>query len=131
MNRVAIGLGSNIQPAENIARAKEILSREFQVLRTSTFKKTKAVDATEHPDFINGVLLLETPLSQEALKARLYEIEEELGRPKQGNRSAPRTIDLDIIVWNGKIVDPDYYTRDFLQEAIQEVWPLAIPEKFR
>ena len=35
----------------------------------------------------------------------------------------PRTIDLDLLVWNGKVVDKDYYTRDFLRQIAAELLP--------
>ena len=123
MNRVVVGLGSNILPEENIQKAREIFESEFFILKASEFKKTKPISAPDHPDFINGVLLLETSLNQEKLKNRLYEIEELLGRPRHGKRSDPRTIDLDILVWNEKIMDDDIYTRDFLHQAVLEVLP--------
>jgi len=123
VNRVAVGLGSNLQPEANIEKAKALLASEFRVLKASEFRKTKPVNAPDHPDFINGVLLLETSLSRPALKERLHGIEESLGRPRKGDRSAPRTIDLDILVWNGEIIDPDYHSCDFLQKAVAEVLP--------
>lgn len=128
MNRVVVGLGSNILPEENIQKARKILESEFSILKSSEFKRTKPIAAPHHPDFINGVLLLETSFSQEKLKTRLYEIEELLGRPRQGKRSAPRTIDLDILVWNEKIIDADTYTRDFLRQAVLEVLPKLADE---
>ena len=123
MNRVAVGVGSNINPIENIAKAREILSSEFRLLQASDFKKTKPIGSINHPDFINGALLLETHLSQDEFKNRLHDIEEQLGRPRNGNRSAPRTIDLDLVIWNGKVMDPDIYEREFLKAAVLEIWP--------
>jgi 2-amino-4-hydroxy-6-hydroxymethyldihydropteridine diphosphokinase len=55
------------------------------------------------------------------LKELLISIENQLGRDRQADRWGPRTMDLDIIVWNGKITDTDYYSRDFLQKSVVEV----------
>ncbi len=131
MNQVVIGLGSNIDAEKNIAKAKEILSAQFQILQSSQFKITKPINAKNHPDFVNGALLIETFLSQGELKTRLHDIEESLGRPRHSDRSAPRTIDLDIIVWNNLILDQDFYTRDFLKNAVLELLPELLQNPFR
>ena len=49
--------------------------------------------------------------------------ERELGRIRKSDRYDPRTIDLDIVVWGGEIMDEDVYEREFLRAAILEVCP--------
>jgi 7,8-dihydro-6-hydroxymethylpterin-pyrophosphokinase len=44
-----------------------------------------------------------------------------MGRDRTAPKFGPRNIDLDIVVWNGEIVDNDYYTRDFLQKSVDEI----------
>ena len=121
MNRVAVGIGSNIRPAENIQNAVELLGREHALLKMSHFSTTAPVGFTEQPDFVNGAVLLQTDLTNEQFRGYLKELERRLGRVKTGNKYGPRTIDLDIVVWNGTVVDKDYYTRDFLKRAVDEV----------
>ena len=75
-----------------------------QIIHESQFIETEPVGETEQPPFVNGVFLIETTLSAEQLKERLRAIEEQLGRTQ---RIGPRTIDLDIVIWNNKVVDPD------------------------
>ena len=123
MNRVIIGLGSNIEPALNIQKTKGILAQKFRVLAESTFKVTKPVGTVEQPDFINGALLVETELNQNQLKAQLRDIEVKLGRAQDAIRYDPRTIDLDIVVWNDTIVDRNFYERGFLKESALELIP--------
>ncbi|HKI88902.1 MAG TPA: 2-amino-4-hydroxy-6-hydroxymethyldihydropteridine diphosphokinase, partial [Draconibacterium sp.] len=62
-----------------------------------------------------------TSFNRKTLTRELKKIEDELGRDRTVPKFGPRTIDLDIVVWNGKIVDKDYYTRDFLQKNVQEI----------
>ncbi len=57
------------------------------------------------------------------MKTRLREIESGLGRVRTGNKNGPRTIDLDILVWNGEVVDDDVYEREFLKTSIRELLP--------
>ena len=66
---------------------------------------------------------METQLDRHAVKAVLRGIENELGRIRTANKDGPRTIDLDVVVWNGGIVDDDVFQRDFLKQAVLELMP--------
>jgi 2-amino-4-hydroxy-6-hydroxymethyldihydropteridine diphosphokinase len=123
MNIALISAGSNISPAENIEKAKAFLVRKFRSISFSKNLMTKPVGFAEQPDFINAVFYIKTRKDQAALKLLLWEIEDRLGRVRTGNKYGPRTIDLDIVVWNGVIVDDDVYTRDFLKELVVEMMP--------
>ncbi len=123
MNRAVIGIGSNIEPERNVAEARRHIAHRHAVVAESPFVRTRPVGCVDQADFTNGALLLETPLDRERLRAELKGIESLLGRERQGNRYGPRTIDLDIVVWNGRVVDPDFYTRDFLRQAVMAVLP--------
>ena len=57
------------------------------------------------------------------MKADLKAIEVKLGRQPGKHRYGPRTIDLDLVVWNGEVIDQDLYTRDYLREAVLAVLP--------
>jgi 2-amino-4-hydroxy-6-hydroxymethyldihydropteridine diphosphokinase len=116
MNKVIIGLGSNILPEENIGKALEELGNIISIIKTTALLRTKPVGIIDQPDFLNGALLAETNLDKESLKVYLKSLEDLLGRDRTLPKSGPRTIDLDIIVWNGEILDEDYYTRDYLRE---------------
>ena len=123
MNSAIIGLGSNIRPHANIQKAKKILDHKLTVIKESTFRITEPIGGNNQPRFINGAVFLETCISIAELKFMLKAIETALGRKKSKNKNAPRTIDLDILVWNNQIVDPDVYTRGFLKDSIQELFP--------
>ena len=78
---------------------------------------------SRQPDFYNGALLMETELEQQSLKMELKRIEDILGRDRSLPKFGPRTIDLDILIWNKKVVDEDYYERDFLRKGVEEIIP--------
>ena len=122
MNTVVVALGSNIAPKENIPKAKEILANQYKLLAESGFITTKPFGDVQQPDFLNGAVLLQTSLSLDQLKSGLKKIEGSLGRGPL-NRKGPRTIDLDIVIWNDKIIDPDFYERDYLKQAALELMP--------
>ena len=121
MNECIIGIGSNIDAEKNIQKMLKILKTRVKVLRVSSFLKTEPIGISEQPYFTNGAVKINTDLDREGLNHKLKEIEDELGRDRTAPRFGPRTIDLDIVVWNGEVVDKDYYTRDFLQKSVQEI----------
>ena len=122
MNTCIIGIGSNINAETNIEKMLEILQKRVLVIKISPMIKTTPIGITNQPDYTNGAVKIETELDQQKLNSMLKAIEDELGRERSGPKFGPRTMDLDIVVWNGKIVDPDYYTRDFLEKSVKAVW---------
>ncbi len=121
MNVVIIGIGSNIDAEENIDSMLKILRQSVKVVRISSFVKTKPIGIENQPEFTNGAVKVETSLDFEFLNAMLKKIEDKLGRDRSVHKYGPRTIDLDVVVWNGEVVDEDYYSRDFLKKSVQEV----------
>lgn len=121
MNSAIIGIGSNVNAEKNIPKMLKILETKVDVLKVSTFIKTKPIGIIDQPDFTNGAVKVQTNLNLRNLNKLLKEIEDQLGRVRTGPKSGPRCIDLDIVVWNGEIVDEDYYTRDFLQKSVDEL----------
>ena len=120
-HEVVIGLGSNIDPEANLEQAVQELKSRFKVSKRSQWTQTKPIGIQDQPDFYNGALLMETELEQQSLKKELKRIEDILGRDRNLSKFGPRTIDLDILIWNKKVVDEDYYERDFLRKAVEEI----------
>jgi len=123
MNRAVIGVGSNIKPGRYIPLARSAVAHSHRLLAESSFIETSPIGNPHSPAFINGVFLIETEMTRLALKRWLRKTEADLGRIRTADRYAPRTIDLDLVVWNGRIVDPDIYSRDFLRRLVMEVLP--------
>ena len=122
-HEVVIGLGSNIDPEANLEQAVQELKSRFKVSKRSQWTRTKPIGIQDQPDFYNGALLMETELEQQSLKKELRRIEDILGRDRSLPKFGPRTIDLDILIWNKKVVDEDYYERDFLRKGVEEIIP--------
>ena len=120
-NTAIIGIGSNINAEKNIPKILKILKTKVTVLKVSAFLKTKPIGILNQPDFTNGAVKIQTNIEFEKLNKLLKKIEDQLGRIRTGPKSGSRCIDLDIIVWNNKIIDKDYYTRDFLQKSVSEL----------
>ena len=122
-HEVVIGLGSNIDPEANLEQAVQELKSRFKVSKRSQWTRTKPIGIQDQPDFYNGALLMETELEQQSLKKELKRIEDLLGRDRSLPKYGPRTIDLDILIWNKKVIDEDYYERDFLRKGVEEIIP--------
>jgi len=126
MNEVVIGIGSNIDPQTNIARALKTLSAHLNIVRQSPVVQTQPLGMTECCDFENTALFAQTYMSQDDLQKTLKSIEQGQGRPRDHDKHAPRTIDLDILVFNQTIVDQDVYSRPFLKEAVHYLIPEVV-----
>jgi len=121
LNTVVVGVGSNINPIDNIEKAKNYISSDHKLLKSSNFIKTKPIGYKNQDDFLNGALLVKTALCLETFKDYLKNIENNLGRQRTNNKNGPRTIDLDILLWNGDVVNVDYYEREFLQKVVNDL----------
>jgi 2-amino-4-hydroxy-6-hydroxymethyldihydropteridine diphosphokinase len=135
-----VGVGANVgRPRETIAAALTLLDQESDVelVAVSTLRETDPVGHEEQPRFLNGVVELATELSPQELLARLLAIETRLGRVRgQGPRFGPRTIDLDLLLYDEETVDepgltlphPRMHERRFVLEPLAELDPaLVVP----
>ncbi len=123
MNTVIVGIGSNIDAEKNVTAAKRMLREKLNVLGESKFVRTKPIGPREQQDFLNGSLLVKTRLGRKQLKTVLKGVEIALGRGVREDRYGPRKMDLDMLVWNGEIIDSDIYKRDFLRRSVIELCP--------
>ncbi|NIO07673.1 MAG: 2-amino-4-hydroxy-6-hydroxymethyldihydropteridine diphosphokinase [Deltaproteobacteria bacterium] len=123
MNQAVIGIGSNIEPTVNIPKAINRIAENHRIIRESRLVETEPLAGRQQPNYLNGAILIQTVMDLDELKNWLRTVEDELGRSRTGDRYESRTIDLDIVVWGGTIVDSDVYEREFLKAAIREVCP--------
>jgi 2-amino-4-hydroxy-6-hydroxymethyldihydropteridine diphosphokinase len=101
MNDVYLSLGSNIEPIAHLKAAVELLREKLEVVAVSPVYETAPMGYTEQANFLNVAVHIRTAFSPEAVKTILLEIEQALGRVRDPqNKNAPRTIDLDIALWN-------------------------------
>ena len=123
MNLAVIAVGSNINPVKNVQGALARIAARHRILARSRLRRTEPIGPKDQPDFLNGALLVETQMDRRALRGWLRHVEADLGRVRAAEKSGPRTIDLDIVVWNGRIVHEDVRERDFLRCAVAQVCP--------
>ena len=101
--RVYVGLGSNLlHPRRQLARAVRALARlpRTRVVGVSgNYVSAPLGCALPQPEFVNAVAALETALPPLGLLARLHAIERRQRRALQRPRNAPRTLDLDVLLY--------------------------------
>ena len=115
---IILGLGSNLSSSfgdrfNNINLAMSYLeSYDIKILKKSSFYETLSYPNQKNPKFINIVILVKTHLLPIDLMSVLIFIEEKLER-KRVQKNDPRTCDIDIIDFNGKVINFKYKNLDF------------------
>jgi len=131
LNLVYISAGSNIGEREaNLEFGARRLGECGNLLRTSSFFETEPVGYADQPWFLNQVFELETTLTPHELLALCNEIEHDCGRVRTF-QNAPRTLDLDILLYGDLIVSdpnlviphPRMAERRFVLEPLAEMAP--------
>jgi 2-amino-4-hydroxy-6-hydroxymethyldihydropteridine diphosphokinase len=128
-----VGLGSNLEHPENqVRQAFDELDRlpHTRLVRKSSLYRTAPIGHEAQPDFINAVAQLETGLPAERLLAELQDIEQRHGR-KRSFRNAPRTLDLDLLLFGDArlsspqltVPHPRMHERAFVLEPLLEIAP--------
>ena len=135
-----VGLGSNLEhPRRQLARALaelEGLPRTRLVAVSHNYLSAPLGCSEPQPDYVNAVVALRTALSPQALLARFGAIERRHGRRHRGRRNAPRTLDLDLLLFGRRRVNqrtlsiphPGMHERAFVLVPLAEIAPcVTIP----
>jgi len=129
--RAFLSLGSNLEPESNLPRAALGLRPLGRILACSNVYRNPAVGPTPGPDFLNAAVLMETELTPHVLRTELRALETRLGRRRTSDKYAPRTIDLDLVLYGALVVrvdgldlpDPDLVIRPHLAIPLAELDP--------
>jgi 2-amino-4-hydroxy-6-hydroxymethyldihydropteridine diphosphokinase len=113
---VLIALGSSLggrfgAPAAAVAAAIEALPEAgFQVLARSSLWRSASWPDPTLPDYINALVIVETPLTPAQALDRLHALEAGFGRDRtidEAPRNAPRVIDLDLIAHGRSVIQSE------------------------
>jgi 2-amino-4-hydroxy-6-hydroxymethyldihydropteridine diphosphokinase len=140
MHRAYIGIGANqgdVFAAVRIALAEIEAIEGCRITGRSSWYRTAPIDAAG-PDFINGVVAVDTVLDPLSLLERLFEIERRFGRKRAESRArnAPRAMDLDLLLMADFIIGsallvlphPRMHLRGFVLKPLLELAPgIVIP----
>jgi len=127
-----IGIGSNLGDREKyiknaIEKLKEI--KGVEVKKVSNIYETEPVGGPKQGKYLNGVIGIETYLDPRELMIKLQEIEKQSGRIRSV-KNAPRTMDLDILLYGDKKIDepglniphPRMCEREFVMKPLKEIY---------
>ena len=103
MAEVFVGFGSNVEPARHLLEAVELVGRQFGPLRCSAVFRSPAY-GFRGDAFLNLVAGFASEVGPEQVEALLSSIEHAEGRMRGALRYAPRTLDLDLLIY-GHCVD--------------------------
>ncbi len=128
-----LGLGSNMGDKKAyLDGAVEAISgtEGCELLRVSDYLCTKPYGGVEQGDFLNACLSLRTLLTPQELLNRLHEIEQDAGRERV-IRWGPRTLDLDILMYDDLIMETEelilphveMHLREFVLEPLRQIAP--------
>lgn len=104
MARACLSLGSNLEPEAHLRAAISELQARFDEVRVSRVYRTRAV-GFDGGDFLNAAAVIETDLEPEALDTWLHALEDAHGRDRSGPRFGDRTLDIDLVLYDERIVD--------------------------
>ena len=139
--RAYVGLGSNLaHPRRQLAKALARLAttRGVRLLAVSPNYVTAPIGGPPQSDYVNAVALLSTSLAPHALLERLHALErrQQRRRDARTQRNAPRTLDLDLLLYGARRIDsprlivphPRLHERAFVLLPLAEIAPdLDVP----
>ena len=134
MSRVFIGIGSNEgDRLSNISQAARAMSRlpQTRLVQMATIIETEPVGGPPQDLYLNTVVELDTTLRPHELLAALQAIERKLGRGPSTERWGPRPMDLDILLYEGQVIQeerlsiphPRMHERRFVLEPLAQLAP--------
>jgi len=127
---VLVAAGSNVEPAANLRRALGALAASYPALHSSAAYRNRAV-GFEGEDFVNLVLAIDTEDDVHAVIDHLHEAEALCGRERLAPKWAPRSMDLDILLYGDRVCEepglvlprPDLVRRPYMLGPAAEVAP--------
>jgi 2-amino-4-hydroxy-6-hydroxymethyldihydropteridine diphosphokinase len=133
MPEVYVAAGSNVEAERHLQQAVAELKREFPGVRFSSWYRNRAV-GFEGEDFINLVAGFTTALPVHAVLERLHAIEGRCGRGRDAPRWAPRSMDLDVLLYGDlvreepglKLPRPDLVQRAYMLGPLAELAPQVL-----
>ena len=123
LHEAYLNIGSNIEPKRNLPRAIRLLRRFGEVKAISNVWESHAF-GSNGPNFLNTCILFLTPLDARDLKEQVIRpVEAELGRVRGPDKYAPRTIDIDIILYDDEPFGWEFWSNAFVVVPLADLLP--------
>ena len=129
-----VGIGSNLDgPEQQVDQAIVALAElpDTILISQSRLYRSSPMGPSDQPDFVNAVVAVLTQAEPQAFLEQMQAIERKQGRKREGERWGPRTLDLDLLAYSGRIINEDDLTvphpgiakRNFVLLPWQEIAP--------
>lgn len=123
LHEAYLNIGSNIDPEWNLREAIRLLREHGQVKAVSRAWQSHAF-GSNGPDFLNASILYQTLLEASDLKEQIIRpIESTLGRVRGLDKFAPRTIDIDIILFDDEPYGDEFWSNAFVVVPLADLLP--------
>ncbi len=123
LHRLILSLGSNIEAEANLPKAVQLLREAGEVGAVSSVWESESV-GFDGPNFLNACITIQSPLGHIEFKERVIRpIESKLGRVRSPEKNAPRPIDIDVELCDGKPLNTDYWEYAFVIVPLAELIP--------
>ncbi|HXB83089.1 MAG TPA: 2-amino-4-hydroxy-6-hydroxymethyldihydropteridine diphosphokinase, partial [Candidatus Acidoferrum sp.] len=127
MHDLYVGIGSNLGDRQaNILSALQRLRARAQVLTVSAFYESEAAGGAQGPAYLNVAAALRTELDAQAFASFARDVELAVGRARGTRRLEARPIDLDLLVFDGQIVQPQLDARLYNAVPLAEIAPQLV-----
>ncbi|HEY9152370.1 MAG TPA: 2-amino-4-hydroxy-6-hydroxymethyldihydropteridine diphosphokinase [Anaerolineales bacterium] len=123
LHHAYLSLGSNIKAEIHLPKAIQMLKEYGEVNAVSSIWQNHAV-GSNGPDFLNACVLFLSDLQPRDLKEQIIRpIEASLGRVRYADKNAPRTIDLDIVLFDKTPLNIEFWNYAFVIVPLAELIP--------
>jgi 2-amino-4-hydroxy-6-hydroxymethyldihydropteridine diphosphokinase len=138
MAKAYVAMGSNLGKRQTAIRSALERLRQIagvEVVAVAALRETEPIDAPVGSGrFMNSAVALETQLLPEELLVQLLRIERELGRTRDEVRNSPRTLDLDLLLYDTVVMNrpeiiiphPRMHLRAFVLQPLAEIAPNVV-----
>jgi len=122
-HKAVLLLGSNVDPEDNLVKAIRLLHGLGEIQKISSVWESQAVGAVA-PNYLNASLVFLSTNDLAQLKEFVINpIEQVLGRSRSTDKYSPRTMDIDVILFDNKPIKMDYWQSAFMLIPFSQVAP--------
>jgi len=127
MATALVGMGSNIQPEAHLISAAGELRERYPQASFSTVYRSRAV-GMKGDDFLNACCLIQNAPDRVALVEWFKSLEDAHGRDRSKGAWRPRTLDLDLLMFDEAVVDDDLFRYPHVYVPASELIDIELPD---
>lgn len=119
MNKALISIGSNEDRESNIALCRQMLNATFGDVNYSKTSVTPPYGNIYKNDFLNQLAVVTTDKEENEISYLLKQMEREMGRSRKDKITGKVVIDIDLVIWNDKVLKPEDLHRKYVAELLE------------